>query len=697
MAQSRMTGQTNSLFRAIEQRPLAFAAIFFALGVLLSSAFGAILFYIPLTLLLACAALYMLTRLDKNVVIFSAAFLAALLSCSAREAFISRDNIKYGMEKYDGKRVQLLGVVDFPPEINPERNTAAVLVRAQRLMCGKDERKVSGLVKASIYTELKPEELKPGQRVRVTGRLYRAKEKKNPGEFDYRTYLERRGIYALISVNFSRGEDFEVLGAEKPGFFRYAALLTRAKLLLAVEKTMPGKPVEAAVVQGMILGETDNIPSAVSRNFRDSGIFHTLAVSGFNVGLVTAAVFFILRFFGAGKRFSAKFGIGAVLFYCLVAGATPSVVRAAIMSVVFLSAIAMEREADGLNTLGFSAMIVLMLDPLDLFDIGFQLSYAATFGIIYFTPKLQEALKPLPKWLSGALGVTLAAQIFVLPIMAYYFYSISIISLVCNLVSAPLVWAASVFGFFQAAIGIFLPVFGKLLGFVSGLAVTLLLPVTAFCAGLPFAVLRVAKPDIFTVFLYYALVLLLPLLIKQAKTSPVPAISLLVVFNLIFAQAAAHKFTRLDIGYLSMSKAQARYVNYGGGFSALYITGKPSEYDLERVVLPALYSSGVNRLSLLVCSKSAAAVEKKIKCGAVFAMEEEMTENILVNSGSDFSLCISKDYTLVGKYRRELFQMSGKDLYFGSDRRHIEYTDVKGDDARVFYTYGKGWREVNFK
>jgi len=692
-----MTGQTNSLFKAIELRPLAFAAIFFALGVLLSIAFGVLPFYIPLVLLLACAALYLLTRLDKNVVVFSAAFLAALLSCSAREAFISRDNIKYGVEKYDGKRVQLLGVVDSPPEINPERNTAAVLIRANRLMCGKDERKVSGLVKASIYTELKPEELKPGQRVRVTGRLYRVKEKRNPGEFDYRSYLERRGIYALISVNFSRGEDFEVLGTEKPGFFRNAALVTRARLLLAVEKTMPGKPVEAAVVQGMILGETDNIPSAVSRNFRDSGIFHTLAVSGFNVGLVTAAVFFILRIFGAGKRFAAKFGIGAVLFYCLVAGATPSVVRATIMSVVFLSAMALEREADGLNTLGFSAIIVLLLDPLDLFDIGFQLSYAATFGIIFFTPKLQEALKPLPKWLSGALGVTLAAQIFVLPIMAYYFYSVSIISLACNLVSAPLVWAASVFGFFQAAIGIFLPIAGKLLGFVSGLAITLLLPITAFCAGLPFAVLRVAKPDIFTVFLYYAMFLLLPPLIKQSKATPVPAISVLVAINLIFAQAAVHKFTRLDIGYLSMSKAQARYANYGGGFSALYITGKPSEYDLERVVLPALYSSGVNRLSLLVCSKNAAAIAKKIKCGAVIAMDGELTENILVNSGRDFSLCISKDYTLVGKYRREYFQISGKDLYFGSDRRHIEYTDVKGDEARIFNTYGNGWREGNFK
>ena len=697
MAQSRTTGQINSLFKAIELRPLAFAAIFFTLGVLLSSAFGVLPFYIPLALLLACAALYLLTRLDKNVVIFSAAFLAALLSCSAREAFISRDNIKYGVEKYDGKRVQLLGVVDAPPEINPERDTASVLIRANRLMCGKDERKVSGLVKASIYTELKPEELKPGQRVRVTGRLYRAKEKRNPGEFDYRAYLERRGIYALISVNFSRGEDFEVLGTEKPGFFRNAALVTRARLLLAVEKTMPGRPVEAAVVQGMILGETDNIPSAVSRNFRDSGIFHTLAVSGFNVSLVTAAVFFIMRLFGAGKRLSAKFGIGAVLFYCLVAGATPSVVRATIMSVVFLSAIALEREADGLNTLGLSAIIVLLLEPLDLYDIGFQLSYAATFGIIYFTPKLQEVLKPLPKWLSGALGVTLAAQIFVFPIMAYYFYSVSLISLACNLASAPLVWAASVFGFFQAVLGIFLPVAGNVLGFVSGLAVSLMLPLTAFCAGLPFAVLRVAKPDIYMVCLFYALLFLVPFLVRQAKESPVSAIAGLAVLNLLFVYGAVQKYTRLDIGYLSMSRAQARYADYGGGFSALYITGKPSEYDLERVVLPALYSSGVNRLSLLVCSKEAAAVEKKIKCGAVFVMPGDLTENMLVNSGRDFSLCISKDYKLVGKYRREFFQMSGKDLYFGPDRRHIEYTDVKGDDARIFYTYGNGWREVNFK
>src|SRR5262249_55267568 len=155
-----------------------------------------------------------------------------------------------------------------------------------------------------------------------------------------------------------------------------------------------------------------------------------LAVSGFNVILLASSVFTLLIVVRAGRRIAATAAIAAVIAFAFVVGPAPSVLRATIMGVLVLSAVLLERQASVLNSLGLAAVAVLAFPPGDLFDPGFQLSSAATVGIV---------LAPLPRnMLLGALGVSVAAQLAVLPVTLWHFNQVSPIGIVANLAVVPL-------------------------------------------------------------------------------------------------------------------------------------------------------------------------------------------------------------------------------------------------------------------
>src|SRR5262249_32698806 len=178
--------------------------------------------------------------------------------------------------------------------------------------------------------------------------------------------------------------------------------------------------------------------------FRRAGVYHVLAVSGFNVAILASAVFVALTFIGVGRRITAVVAMLVVVGFAFVVGAQPSVVRATIMPVLVLLALLLDREASVLNSLALAAIVVLALRPGDLHDPGFQLSFAATAGLV---------LAPSPRgWLLGAVAVSLAAQLAVLPITLSHFNQVSTLGVLANLVVVPLAGLAPVIGIVGVAI-----------------------------------------------------------------------------------------------------------------------------------------------------------------------------------------------------------------------------------------------------
>jgi competence protein ComEC len=240
--------------------------------------------------------------------------------------------------------------------------------------------------------------------------------------------------------------------------------------------------------------------------FRDTGTMHILAVSGFNVSFVVFILFFILRAFYVNKKISALISIIFVVFFAAITGFSPSVVRASIMAVIVLLGIIIERDTDIFNSIAFSALLILLISPLDLFDVGFQLSYVATVGIVYFTPFIMDKLKFLPKWLSGSIGVSIGAQIFIIPLLINYFNRLSIVSIITNIFIIPIVGLITVLGFITFFLSFFLPL-ARLLGFINWFFLTLLVEIVRILSSIHYASVLVPSISFIQIILYYSVII----------------------------------------------------------------------------------------------------------------------------------------------------------------------------------------------
>jgi competence protein ComEC len=308
-----------------------------------------------------------------------------------------------------------------PAALGPQRTR--LVLEVERV----DEAPRSGRLYVTLYGEAPP--LVQGQRVQVQTRVHRAGGFRNPGGFDYGRQLERQGIFAVASTRLER---LTVLDDPGPAW----NVRVRRAAREAIERSLP--PASAALLAGLLLGDRTTLPLETDTAFRRAGVYHVLAVSGFNVALVAGATFTLLSLVRFPRRVAAAGAIVVVAGFAAVVGPQASVLRAAIMATLVLGALLVEREASVLNGLALAAILILALRPADLHDPGFQLSFAATIGIV---------AAPIPRGLIiGAVAVSVAAELAVLPITLAQFNQLSVIGPLANLVAVPLAGVATIVG-----------------------------------------------------------------------------------------------------------------------------------------------------------------------------------------------------------------------------------------------------------
>ncbi len=311
------------------------------------------------------------------------------------------------------------------------RSVDDLLVNVYQIKVGEDWRKVSGSVKLRVWGETQLD-VRYGQRVRIKGKMFPIYDMRS-GSFSYRQYLQERGIYWM----FSPQKD----GVESLGFHQGNAMIASANNLRAYINQIFDvylAPREAAFVSALVIGDRHKMPKDLKEVFVNTGTAHILAISGMNMAVVVTVIFFIFQLMPFTRRW--KFIMTAIFLfaYAYTSGWSPSVVRATIMSAVLLSTFAWEYEGDALNTLGFAALILLCLDPNNLFDVGFQLSFAAVLGILVLTKSIEGVITFLPKLIALPIAVSIAAFIATAPIILYHFHMITPISILANIPVVPL-------------------------------------------------------------------------------------------------------------------------------------------------------------------------------------------------------------------------------------------------------------------
>jgi competence protein ComEC len=346
----------------------------------------------------------------------------------------------------------------------------------------------------------------PGVAVLVSGSLERPRH--TPGSrLDWPAHLRRRGVAAELELDSLRPA-----GSRRGGFAgRVDAVRHLAEAGVGAGDDSPA----AAVVRGMVLGQDEAIDPLVVEDFRRSGLGHLLAVSGQNVVLLCALAVPVLMAAGLGVRGRVAWLAGIVALYVLVAGAGPSLQRAAAMAIAGLAALAVGRVRSRWYALLVAAAVTLAVDPRVAAEPGWQLSFAAVTGILLLAPPLRRRLGGLPRPLADGVSMTLAATVATAPIAGHHFGVVSVAGLGANLVALPLVAPIVWLGLVQATLGIAAgavpglhePAMGAaaLLGRVTRALAGALVRVAEEFASLPGAELRLPLGSTLAVVAAYAL------------------------------------------------------------------------------------------------------------------------------------------------------------------------------------------------
>jgi ComEC/Rec2-related protein len=338
----------------------------------------------------------------------------------------------------------------------------------------------------------------------------------NRGEFDYRAYLMRRGT--VLTAYAASPRCLHRISRGRPWPFAQVEALRRL-LTGNIRRAVPAPLCELCV--SIVFGDrVTEISEDTMQRFREAGLTHILVASGTQVSLVVALIsLFFWRFTfefnwrGVLKsllQFSVTMGV--VLVYSSITGFETSIVRALAMGALVLGGKLMHRDADGLSVLAQSGMILLTINPLELFSAGFQLSFGATFGLIYMIgvvhPLYSGAVRSV-KWAGGTLASTGGAQLFVAPLLASAFHQLSVWGLISNLLAIPLAFALLVGGaLLSAGLGE-IPLLGWLLSRVSALMCWLMDTWASWFAALPGSDIAVPHQSLWWTVVCYGLIFLL--------------------------------------------------------------------------------------------------------------------------------------------------------------------------------------------
>lgn len=404
---------------------------------------------------------------------------------------------------YNGAgQIGVTGVVVAEPDRRAQFTNLRVKAESVQLADGaRTEVHGSLLVKAPVYTQAFY-----GDCITVTGML------ETPPVFDtfsYRDYLARQGIYSLM-----RAESLTI-AASHQGFRAWEYVLRfKAHALARLLRIMP-EP-QASLLAGILLGVESGIPQELNEAFAATGTSHIVAISGFNLTII-AGVFIELARWAVGRKSEVPVALAGVWLYTLLVGASAAVVRAAVMGSVAVISRHAERSVHGPTSLAFAAFAMSLHNPWVLWDLGFQLSLAATAGLILFTDPLTslfrrllerftspERAETLLGWLSEALIVTLAAQITTTPIIVAKFQRLSLVTLLTNFLILPVQTFVMLFGA-VALLGalVWLPL-GQMLGWLAWVFLTYTIEVVRWTATFPWASVPVGRLRLPLLWGYYA-------------------------------------------------------------------------------------------------------------------------------------------------------------------------------------------------
>jgi competence protein ComEC len=424
--------------------------------------------------------------------------------------------------------------------------------------------------------------LKPGIEVLVTGTLYKPKPSLNPGGLDFSDYLARSGSFAGMKAA-------QLIVPDESQIRRWDLAFMRQRIVQAQVRwlNIPTGPLVSAMAMG---SDVVDLPFDLKDWFVRVGLAHALAASGFQVSLIVSAVINLTQRFLA-KQWQFGLGLLAIGLFVGMTGFQPSVVRAAVMGSAVLLSLLTGRQLRAVNSLLLAGVLLLLLNPIWVWDVGFQLSFLATLGLVVSASPIQQKLDWLPPTIAELVAVPLAATIWTLPIQLWNFKVLPLYSLPANIITSPLVAIISIGGMISAALGAIFPPLGSAIAWLLFYPTQLLIAIVRNIATWPGANMSVGSIALGQMLLLYGLILIVWRFPFWQKRWHLP---LIVAAMAIMVPLWVTKVQELKITALATGEDQVLVVQ--NHYQTTLINGGDSE-TARFTVLPFLTHEAINQLN----------------------------------------------------------------------------------------------------
>ena len=479
----------------LTKRPLVIFVFIFCLGI-----FVAFRARLPFLLVYAVAFVFLLFSLLllKRELIFDVSlclliFFFAVSLCRNYQ-ILSRSHISRFVLYKNSRTHTVKGIVNSQPSF--QNNIISFILKAEEIQLDNFKYNTCGNILVRVrfnkdfpFACVRLRALRYGEEVVLSGKLFRPFRFGSSGRQSYRDFLYNQNIFSIMNVKTV----YSVTRLKKNrGFIlKQLALHLKEAIEGAIFKHVSFVP--AAILCAMILGEKSNIPALVSNSMMKTGTVHILVVSGFNVALVAFMIILSLKLARVPRPVRFYIACPLIIIYCLMTGASTPVVRATIMAIFFMFAYLIRREADIYNSCALAAVCILAVNPRQLFDIGFQLSFVSVISIVWIYPKLRlfvpgRLLKTgYIKFLAEGFLVSFSAWLGTMGLIAYYFRMVSPVTVLANIFIVPLASLATLCGFSLIVIQLICHPLAPFFAYTSELVVSLLLNINALLIKLPYA------------------------------------------------------------------------------------------------------------------------------------------------------------------------------------------------------------------
>lgn len=600
-----------------QKRPFVYITSAFACGIFFGSLSGIPLFhsFILSSSFVALAITFSKNRILSHVNLYLALFFLGILFYR-NSSILPVDHVSNFLAQKD-EETALSGVVSDDPVIGESfygREKTTFILDVSAIKKDGRWRGAKGLVMVYMYNEGRT--FHYGDEVVLEGILSGPHSLKNPGLFDYSKYLAVKNIYAILKV--APNGLAETLKINRRNAITGFAYKLRHKIMKLLDRYLSAD--SSGFLKAILVGDRSALNRSIEDDFVKTGTVHILSVSGQHVGLLAVLSLAIFAFFRIPYKARIVSTALIVIFYALLAGSNPPIVRAAVMFFVFALGAVLGRRSDIFNSLAVAAFLLLAYNPKELFDPSFQLSFLSILAIAVLSPGIDGMVKLGQKgarsfWIKmklyglKGLSVSLAAWLGMAPIVAGYFNITSPIAIIANIVMIPVIFALFI------AIVPFL-ILGAITPFMACWPACLLEVITKTLffvnhrlAELPLACFRVPAPGALFLLAYYSTLALLFLpKIKIAKMEIGKReifAAVLMIANIMVWDGIFHDGDKtLKVTFLDVGQGDSCLLQFPAGENILIdgsSGGEEEKFDIGKsVIAPYLWNQGIYRIDAVI-------------------------------------------------------------------------------------------------